>query len=194
MRLLNQLSITQLLFAIALCTQLAACVPVAVGGAAAGGAMVADRRTTGIFIEDEGIELKAEKAIIEQIGDNIHANVTSFNRNVLITGEAFNEESKTKAEAIIKSIENVRGVTNEVIIAAKTSFGGRSNDTYITSKVKTNMVTENRFQANYVKVVTENSVVYLMGLVTHKEADDAVDIARNVDGVESVVKVFEYLD
>ncbi|HLD10281.1 MAG TPA: BON domain-containing protein, partial [Methylophilaceae bacterium] len=160
----------------------------------AGGAMAADRRTTGIFIEDEGIELKAEKAIIEQIGDNIHANVTSYNRNVLITGEAFNEESKAKAEAIIKSIENVRSVTNEVIVAAKTSLGGRSNDTYITSKVKTNMVTENRFQANYVKVVTENSVVYLMGMVTHKEADDAADIARNVDGVESVVKVFEYLD
>ena len=194
MRSMNQLSITQLVFAVALCTQLAACVPVAVGGAAAGGAMAADRRTTGIFIEDEGIELKAEKAIIEQIGDNIHANVTSYNRNVLITGEAFNEESKAKAEAIIKSIENVRSVTNEVIVAAKTSLGGRSNDTYITSKVKTNMVTENRFQANYVKVVTENSVVYLMGMVTHKEADDAADIARNVDGVESVVKVFEYLD
>ena len=194
MRSMNQLSITQLVFAVALCTQLAACVPVAVGGAAAGGAMAADRRSTGIFIEDEGIELKAEKAIIEQIGDNIHANVTSYNRNVLITGEAFNEESKAKAEAIIKSIENVRSVTNEVIVAAKTSLGGRSNDTYITSKVKTNMVTENRFQANYVKVVTENSVVYLMGMVTHKEADDAADIARNVDGVESVVKVFEYLD
>jgi osmotically-inducible protein OsmY len=194
MRSMNQLSVTQLLFAIALCTQLAACVPVVVGGAAAGGAMVADRRTSGIYIEDQGIELKAEKAIIEQIGDNIHANVTSFNRNVLITGEAFNEESKAKAEAIVKSIENVRSVTNEVIVAAKTSLGGRSNDTFITSKVKTHMVTENRFQANYVKVVTENSVVYLMGLVTHKEADDATEIARSVDGVETVVKVFEYLD
>lgn len=195
MRSINQLSVTQLLFAVALCTQLAACVPAAVvGGAAAGGAMVADRRTTGIFIEDQGIELKAEKAIIEQIGDNIHANVTSYNRNVLITGEAFNEEGKAKAEAIVKNIENVRSVTNEVVIAAKTSLGGRSNDTYITSKVKASMVTENRFQANYVKVVTENSVVYLMGLVTHKEADDAAEIARNVDGVETVVKVFEYLD
>ena len=194
MRSINQLSVTQLLFSIALCTQLAACVPAAVGGVAAGGAMVADRRTTGIFIEDQGIELKAEKAIIEQIGDNIHANVTSYNRNVLITGEAFNEEGKAKAEAIVKNIENVRSVTNEVVIAAKTSLGGRSNDTYITSKVKASMVTENRFQANYVKVVTENSVVYLMGLVTHKEADDAAEIARNVDGVETVVKVFEYLD
>jgi osmotically-inducible protein OsmY len=194
MRSMNQLTVIQLLFAIALCTQLAACVPVVVGGAAAGGAMAADRRTSGTYIEDQGIELKAEKNIIQQIGDNIHANVTSYNRNVLITGEAIDESSKTKAETIVKNIDNVRSVTNELVIAGKSSFGSRSNDTYITSKVKTNMVTENRFQANYVKVVTENSVVYLMGLVTHKEADDAVDIARSVDGVEKVVKVFEYLD
>jgi len=194
MRSMNQLSVTQLLFAIALCTQLAACVPVAVGGAAAGGAMVVDRRTSGIYIEDQGIELKAEKNIIEQIGGNIHANVTSYNLNVLITGEAIDETTKAKAEAIVKNIENVKSVTNELVIAGSSSLGSRSNDTYITSKVKTNMVTENRFQANYVKVVTENSVVYLMGIVTHKEADDAADIARSVDGVEKVVKVFEYLD
>ena len=194
MRSMNQLSVTQLLFSIALCTQLAACVPVAVGGAAAGGAMIADRRTTGIYIEDQDIEIKAEKNIIEQIGGSIHANITSYNRNVLITGEAIDEASKAKAEAIAKNIENVRSVTNDLVIAGNSSLGSRSNDTYITSKVKTNMVTENRFQANYVKVVTENSVVYLMGIVTHKEADDAVDIARNIDGVEKVVKVFEYMD
>jgi osmotically-inducible protein OsmY len=194
MRLPNTFPATQLFLAVMLCTQVAACVPVIAGGAAAGGVMAADRRTSGIYIEDQGIELKAEKAIMEQIGDNIHANVTSFNRNVLITGEAFNAESKAKAEAIVKDIENVRSVTNEVVIAAKTSLGGRSNDTFITSKVKTNMVTENLFPANYIKVVTESSVVYLMGLVTHQEADDAVEIARNVNGVEKVVKVFEYID
>ncbi len=177
-----------------LCGQLTACFPVVAGGVVAGGAMAADRRTSGIYIEDQGIELKTEKALMEQIGDNIHANVTSFNRNVLITGEAFNEESKAKAEAIAKNTDNVRSVTNEVVVAAKSSLGGRSNDSFITSKVKARMVTENRFPANYVKVVTESSVVYLMGLVTHQEADDAVDIARSVDGVEKVVKVFEYID
>jgi osmotically-inducible protein OsmY len=194
MRSMNQLSVTQLLLAVTLCTQLAACVPVVVGGAAAGGAMAADRRTSGIYIEDQGIEIKAEKNIIEQIGDNIHANVTSYNLNVLITGETIDEASKTKAETIVKAIENVKSVTNELTIAGNSSFSSRSNDTYITSKVKAKMVTENRFQVNYVKVVTENSVVYLMGIVTHKEADDAVDIARGVDGVEKVVKVFEYQD
>ncbi|HEY8118732.1 MAG TPA: BON domain-containing protein [Methylophilaceae bacterium] len=186
--------IIRLFAAAALATQLAACVPVVVGGAAAGGAMAADRRTSGIYIEDQGIEIKAEKAIIEQVAENIHANVTSFNRNVLITGEAFNQEAKAKAEAIVKNIDNVRSVTNEVIIAGKSSLAGRSTDTFITSKVKGRMLTENRFPANYVKVVTENSTVYLMGLVTHQEADDAVEIARGTEGVEKVVKVFEYLD
>lgn len=194
MRSMNQLSVTQLLLAVALCTQLTACVPVVVGGAAAGGVMVADRRTSGIYIEDQGIEIKAEKNIIEQIGGNIHANITSYNLNVLITGEAIDESSKAKAEAIVKNIENVKSVTNELTIAGNSSLSSRSNDTYITSKVKATMVTENRFPANYVKVVTENSVVYLMGLVTHKEADEAADIARSVDGVEKVVKVFEYQD
>lgn len=194
MRIQNIFPATPLFLAVVLCTQLAACVPVIAGGAAAGGVMAADRRTSGVYIEDQSIELKAKKALMEQIGDNIHANVTSFNRNVLITGEAFNEESRVKAEAIVKDIEHVRSVTNEVIVAAKTSLGGRSNDTFITSKVKGNMVTKNLFPANYVKVVTENSVVYLMGLVSRQEAENAVEIARNVDGVEKVVKVFEYID
>lgn len=194
MHAIKRLTVTQLLVAAALSTQLAGCFPAVVGGAAAGGVMAADRRTSGIYIEDQNIELKAEKFIEDDIGDNIHANVTSFNRNVLITGEAFNEESKAKAEAIVKNIDNVRTVTNEVIVAAKTSLGKRSNDTYITSKVKARMVRENLFPANYIKVVTEHSVVYLMGLVTHKEADDAVEISRGTDGVEKVVKVFEYLD
>lgn len=76
----------------------------------------------------------------------------------------------------------------------KTTIGSRSNDTYITSKVKTKFITENKFPANYVKVVTENSVVYLMGIVTHAEGEAAVEIARNTDGVSKVVKVFEYMD
>lgn len=186
--------VIQLLVAIALTTQLAACVPVILGGAAAGGLMAADRRTSGTFIDDQSIEIKAEKNINEQIGDNIHANITSFNRNVLLTGEAFNEESKAQAEQIVKALDNVRSVTNEVTIAAKTGFRSRSNDGYLTSKIKASMVKENHFPANYVKVVTENSTVYLMGLVTKQEAEDAVQIARDTDGVEKVVKVFEYID
>jgi len=173
---------------------LTACVPVAAGGAASGGLMAADRRTSGAYIEDQAIEFKTERHIGEQLGDKIHINVTSYNRNVLLSGEATDEATKTKAEAIAKMTENVRSVTNELAIGMISSMTSRGNDSYLTSKVKGRMISENRFPPIYVKVVTENSVIYLMGMVTHKEAEDAVDIARSTDGVERVVKVFEYID
>ena len=176
-----------------LSANLAACVPIVAGGAAGGGLMAADRRTSGAYVEDQALEIKSENRINTEIGDKIHANVTSFNRNVLITGEAHDEALKAKAESIVKGLENVRNVTNELAVGMISSISARTNDAYLTSKVKTRMVTENRFPANYVKVVTENSVVYLMGMVTRKEGDDAVDIARSTDGVTKVVKVFEYI-
>lgn len=182
-----------LITAAILAGNLAGCVPVVAGGAAAGGLMAADRRTSGAYVEDEAIELKAEKQIGDKLGNRIHANVTSYNRNVLITGEAYDESAKQTAESIVKGIENVRSVTEEVIIGPSSSISSRSNDAYLTSKVKARMISENRFPANYVKVVTEDSTVYLMGMVTRKEAEDAVDIARNTDGVTKVVKVFEYV-
>jgi osmotically-inducible protein OsmY len=167
-------------------------VPVVVGGAAAGGAMAADRRTSGIYVEDENIELKALKLMETNLGEHAHINVTSYNRNVLLTGEAPTAESKTKAESLVKEITNIRNITNEIAIGPKSSIGSRSNDSYLTSKIKTKFVTENKFPANYVKVVTENSVVYLIGIVTQAEADAASEIARNTNGVTKVVKVFEY--
>jgi osmotically-inducible protein OsmY len=194
MRLIKRLPLTQLLIAAVISTQLTACIPVVAGGAAAGGLMAADRRTSGAYVEDEAIEIKAEKNIDDQLGDKIHVNVTSYNRNVLITGEAIDEATKAKAESIANNVANVRGITNELIISATSPHTERNNDAYITTKVKARMLTENRFPVNYVKVVTEGSVVYLMGIVTHKEADDAVEIARGTDGVQKVVKVFEYLD
>jgi len=181
------------LLAIALLTSLSACAPAVVGGAAAGGVMAADRRTSGAYVEDEAIEWKANIRIHEALGDKVHINITSFNRNVLLTGEAIDETSRARAEGITKDIENVRHVTNEVRIAGASSLASRSNDAYLTSKVKALIVKENRFPANYVKVVTENSVVYLLGMVTQQEADEAVNIARSVGGVQKVVKVFEYI-
>lgn len=175
--------------------QLTACFPVVAGGAVTGGVMAADRRTSGIFIEDQAIELKAKKKIIDNVGAaNINVSVTSFNLNVLLTGEAINEEVRAKAEQAARSIDNVKNVINELAISDKSSLGTSASDTYITSKVKSSMIKENRFPANYVKVVTENSIVYLMGMITREEAEDAVDIARNVSGVEKVVKVFEYIN
>jgi len=183
----------KLLAAVLLASQITACLPVVVGGAAAGGAMAADRRTSGTYVEDENIELKATKNIYDTLGEASHVNITSFKGNVLITGEVPDDKTKTKAGNLVLAIENVKSITNELTIGPKTSIGSRTNDAYLTSKVKAQFVSENRFQANYVKVVTENSVVYLLGYVTHKEADDAVEIARNTGGVNKVVKVFEYI-
>ncbi len=187
-------SIITLALTTVLATQITACLPIIAGGAAAGGAMAADRRTSGIFVEDENIELKAVKKMETNLGEYAHVNVTSFNRNVLLTGEVPEDAAKVKAESLLKEISNIRNVTNEIVVSPKSGIGSRSNDSFITSKVKTQFITENKFPANYVKVVTENGVVYLMGLVTTSEADAAVEIARNTEGVTSVVKVFEFIE
>ncbi len=175
-------------------TQLTGCFGVVAAGVATGGAMAADRRSSGIYVEDENIELKAVKFMETNLGEHAHVNVTSYNRNVLITGEVPDEAAKAKAEAAVKAIANVRNVTDELVVGAKSGLSSRSNDTYLTSKVKSQFVTENKFSANYVKVITENSVVYLLGLVNKAEADAATEIASNTDGVAKVVKVFEYIN
>ena len=185
--------ILTLVTAALLAGNLSACAPIVVGAAAEGGLMAADRRTSGAFVEDEAIEWKGLKQIGDALGDKIHVNVTSYNRNILLTGETIDEASKQKAESLVKGIENVRSVTNELILAGASSMTSRSNDSYLTSKVKTRMLTENKFPVNYIKVVTENSTIYLMGMVTRKEAEDAVEIARGTEGVQKVVKVFEYV-
>ncbi|MCX8519053.1 MAG: BON domain-containing protein [Methylophilaceae bacterium] len=182
-----------LAFLIVIASQLTACPAVLSGGAVAGGAMAADRRTAGVYVEDENIELKAQARLQPVLGKTAHINVTSYNQRVLLTGEVPDAKIKAKAESITKAVEHVRSVTNELVISAPTSLSSRSGDAYITSKVKTKFFTENRFHSNYVKIVTENSVVFLLGIVTQKEASDAVDIARKVSGVTRVVKVFEYL-
>lgn len=191
--LFNMKLTARLLAAAALASQITACVPVVVGGAAAGGAIAADRRTSGVFVEDQNIEVKASHHIGDVVTDLSHVNVTSYKGNVLVTGEVPDEITKTKVGDTVKAVESVRNVTNELAIGPKSSLSSRTNDSYITSKVKAQFVSENRFPANYVKVVTENSVVYLMGYVTKAEGDAAAEIASNTTGVEKVVKVFEYL-
>lgn len=185
--------IISLIFSIAVATQLTACFPLAVGAAATGASVAADRRTTGIYVEDQNIELKAKEQIRREIGNKADAGVVSYNRNVLLVGQAFNESYKQQAEAIIKSIPNVRHVTNEMTIDMPTTFGEDTGDAYITSKVKARLVAQSAALANNTKVYTEAKVVYLMGLLTEQEAAQAADIAQNTDGVTKVVKVFEYI-
>ena len=171
------------------------CAAVAVGGAAAGGVMIAqDRRTVGTLTEDEGIELKASSRIGERYRDGAHINVTSYNRMVLLTGEVPDAAARTEVERITRGVENVRGVYNETVVSGVTSYTARSNDAIITSKVKSRFLDAGKFNALHVKVVTENNVVYLLGLVTKQEATDATEIARTTSGVQKVVRVFEYID
>ncbi|SOD17322.1 BON domain-containing protein [Nitrosomonas ureae] len=153
-----------------------------------------DRRTSGIFIEDEGIELKASRRIHQQLGNSVHINVTSYNRIVLLTGEAPTEAVKTNIERLVMGVDNVRRIHNEIAIAANTALSSRSNDTLLTSKVKARFLAERKFQINHVKIVTENGVVYLLGMVTREEGDNAAQIASSTSGVRKVVKVFEYLN
>lgn len=170
------------------------CVPVVATGAGTGVLIAEDRRTSGTFIEDQGIELKASSRLDDKFKDTVHINITSYNRTVLMTGEAPTDAVKQEAEKIVRSVPNVGNILNELFIGGNSSYTSRSNDTYLTSKVKVRFVDTGKFQANHVKVVTENNVVYLLGMVTRKEAENAVEIARTTGGVQKVVKLFEYLD
>lgn len=184
---------TKILFSAILVSQIAACVPAVVGGAAVGGSVAVDRRTSGIYVEDENIELKAANKIRTNLGETQHVSVTSYNRNVLLTGQVTDADTKALAVSLLKEVENVRNITDEVTVNPKSTLSTRTNDTYITSKIKAKLVGDKRVSTNHVKVVTEDSSVFLMGLVTQEEAAIAVDIARNVAGVTRVVKVFEYI-
>lgn len=163
-----------------------------VAGVGTGAAVSQDRRTSGIFVEDEGIEMKGGRRISEKFGSNVHVNVTSFNRNVLLTGEVPSETVKKEIANLVTGVENVRNITNEIAVGEISSFMSRSNDALITSKVKGRFMDAGKFQINHVKVVTENGVVYLLGLVNRQEAQSAADIASSTGGVNKVVKVFEY--
>ena len=181
-----------LLTALAASTLLGACAPLLIGGAMIGGSMmVTDRRTSGTQLEDEGIELKAARRADESIGERGHINLTSYNRLVLITGEVPTEADKAAVELAVARVENVRSVVNELAIGSASSIGTRSKDTLLTSKVKASMVDAKDVLTNAYKVVSERSVVYLMGRVSEREAGRATDIARGVSGVTKVVRVFE---
>ena len=173
---------------------LTGCVPVVAGGIGAGILMAEDRRTTGTYLIDEEIELKASSRIRESFGDNTRVSATSFNRRVLLTGAAPDAEVQAKVEEITLAVPNVRAVQNELTIGKVSSFTTRTTDTYVTTKVKARFLDDTRFNAHQVKVVTESGTVYLMGLVKREEAAAAAEVAARTAGVSKVVKVFEYMD
>jgi osmotically-inducible protein OsmY len=183
-----------LIAVLALAPQLQGCLPLVAAGAGATALAMNDRRTVAAQTEDKEIDVRGEKNIGDRFGDKVHINVTSYNRNVLLTGEAPDEATKAAIESIVRDVPNVRGVVNEIQIAGVSSYSARGNDSYLTSKVKARIVDSGGIvSANQVKVVTEANVVYLLGLLTHKEADAAVEITRTTGGVQKVVRVFEYV-
>ena len=183
---------TPLLLAALLALPLQGCIEMAVVGAGAVVLSASDRRTTGIQIEDERIELITMNRIAERFGDKVHINVTSYNRSVLITGEVPDEKIKAEIAKIPSSVPNTRGVNNELQIAGPTSYTARASDATITGKVKARFLDSGKLNPIHVKVVTEASIVYLLGIVTEAEAADAVEVARHTSGVRRVVKVFDY--
>lgn len=182
------------LSAAALAASLSACVPLVVGGAAASGVLVAmDRRTSGAQLEDEGIELRAANRLKETLGDSAHINVTSYNRQLLLTGEVATAQDQQRAEQAVARVDNVRSVVNDLAVMLPSSLAQRSSDVLITGKVKASLVDAKDVQVNAFKVLTERGVVYLMGRVSQREAERATQIARGVANVTKVVRVFEIL-
>ena len=170
------------------------CAAVAVGGIAGTVVMSQERRTMGTITEDTGIEMKSVSRIGQKLKEGVHINANSYNRMLLLTGEVPDTASREEAERIARSVENVRGVYNEITVSGVSSYTVRSNDSVITTKVKSRILDSKSVNGIHVKVVTENSVVYLMGLVKKEEANDATEIARTTSGVQKVVRVFEYID
>lgn len=185
-----------LIFLSAVFGLLQGCVAPVVAAGVGAGVMISssDRRSAGAMVEDDTIESKAQKRIEEKYKETVHVSVTAYNRFVLVTGTAASEEAKMDIERIIGSVPNVKGIANELVVGVASNASVESADSRITGSVKIRFVKGKDFKADHVKVVTENGVVYLMGLVTRAEANAASEIASTTNGVQKVVRVFEYID
>ena len=172
---------------------LSACAPLLVGGAVMTGLSASDRRTTGSQIEDERIESRGASRLREHLGNRVHINITSYNRQVLLTGEVPNEQDKQLAEQVVQRVENVRSITNELAVLGNTTLTQRSSDALVTGRVKANLIDARDLNSSAFKVVTERGEVFIFGRVTPREADRATDITRRTSGVQKVVRLFELI-
>jgi osmotically-inducible protein OsmY len=185
--------ISKSLIAVLLATQLSACGILAVGGVAAGASVMADRRTPGVQAIDNGIEMEANAALSKRFGDNAHINVTSFNQKVLLTGEAKDADIKGEAGAYVKAMKNARTVFNEIVIGPNSTYTARANDSYLESKIKTQMIFTDKLPSNSMSIVAEGTSIYLMGILTQNEADLAKKVASNTNGVKDVYVYFDII-
>ena len=190
----NRFPLSARLIAAALCVaSLSACTAMVVGGAMTGAMVAVDRRSSGAQLDDQGIELRATNRLRDQMGNRARVSVTSYNRHVLLTGEAASEAAKAEAEAILKAMDNVGPIYNELGITNSPSFTEKASDTLLTGRVKAGLVEIRELSTNAFKVVSERGTVYLMGRVTQKEADMATEVARTTKGATRVVRVMEVL-
>jgi len=183
----------RLFLATLIASQLSACAVVAVGGVAAGATIMADRRTPAVQAIDKGIELEAENALAKRFGDNAHINVTSFNQKVLLTGEVKDADIKSGAGSYVKAMKNARSVFNDLVIGPNSSYTARANDSYLESKIKTQMIFTDQLPSNSMVIVAEGSSVYLMGILTQGEAELAKKVASNTTGVKDVFVYFDII-
>ena len=181
--------------AVVLSSLLSACVgPLLVGGAMVGGTLLAvDRRSSGAQLDDEAIELRAANQIRSNLGTRVRTSVTSYNRQVLLTGEVPNLQDKQRVEDVVKSVESVSSVVNELGVLNSPSLMDRSADTLLTGRVKAMLLDAGDLQSNAFKIVTERNTVYLMGRVTQREADRATEVVRGTTGVQKVVRLLEII-
>ena len=185
--------ISKVLAVLTLASFLSSCAVVAVGGVAAGASVMADRRPPAVQAIDKGIGLEVENALDKKFGDNAHINVTSFNQKVLLTGEVKDASIKEQAGAYAKANKNVRSVFNELIIGPNSTYTARANDSYLESKIKTQMIFTDKLPSNSMAIVAEGSSVYLMGILTQNEAAIAKKVASNADGVKDVYAYFDII-
>lgn len=171
-----------------------ACVPLVLGGAAAVVTVAEDRRSPGVFVDDEGMETQALLRVKSRFGGQVHVNITSYNRQLLLSGEAVTEDVKRGVEEEVATVRGIKRIFNEMTVGPLAGVIGVSNDTRLTTIVKTRFLDAGRFQSNHVKVVTEAGVVYLLGIVKKSEAEAATQLASTTRGVVRVVRLFEYLD
>lgn len=193
MKIATQRLLTAMTMSACLGAGLSACAPIIMGGAVMGGLMATDRRTSGMQVEDEGIELRAGNGIRSQLGERGHVNVTSYNRQVLLTGEVPNAQDKQTVEQLVSKVENVRSIVNELGVMENTTLSQRTSDTLVTGKVKASMLDAKDLFANTFKVVTERGTTYLMGRVTQRESNRATELTRGIEGVKKVVRVMEVI-
>jgi osmotically-inducible protein OsmY len=172
---------------------LSACAPVVLGGAYMGTLVATDRRTSGSQLEDEGIELRANSRIRENVGERVHVNTVSYNRRVLLIGEVPTAQDKQLVEKIVQGVDNVREVVNELAVMGNSSFTQRSSDTIVTGKVKANLLDAKDLFANAFKIVTERGTVYVMGRVTEREAKRGTEVISGTSGVQRVVRLLEII-